>query len=188
MQYYNRLSIEERENINHYLELGVNITKIAKYLNRSKSTISREIKRGSINNNYSPSYSEERFISKLSRNKALFLDDNLRNFVVDKIINCRWSPAAISGRCKSFPELKLKASYETIYKFVFSAEGISLNLPSYLKHKKKFRGFYHRKPKRSTIIDLTPIATRPEYINNRSEFGHFEADLLISVCQKSPDF
>ncbi len=62
MQYYNRLSLEERENINHYLELGMNITKIAKYLNRSKSTISREIKRGSINNSYSPSYSEERFI------------------------------------------------------------------------------------------------------------------------------
>ena len=179
MQYYNRLSIEERENINHYLELGMNITKIAEYLNRSKSTISREIKRGSINNNYSPSYSEERFISKLSRNKSLFLDNNLRDFVTDKIINCRWSPAAISGRLKSFPEPKLKASYETIYKFIFSAEGISLNLPSYLKHKKKFRGFYHRKPKRNTIIDLVPISTRPEYINNRSEFGHFEADLLI---------
>jgi len=179
MQYYNRLSLEERENIRHYLESGKNITAIAKDLDRSKSTISREIKRGSINNSYCPSYSEERFISKLSRNKALFLDSNLRNFVVDKIINCRWSPAAISGRIKSFPELKLKASYETIYKFVFSAEGISLNLPSYLKRKKKFRGFYHRKPKRNTIIDLVPISTRPEYINNRSEFGHFEADLLI---------
>ena len=41
MQYYNRLTLEERENINHYLELGMNITKIAKNLNRSKSTISR---------------------------------------------------------------------------------------------------------------------------------------------------
>lgn len=39
MQYYNRLSLEERENINHYLKLGVSITKIAQYLNRSKSTI-----------------------------------------------------------------------------------------------------------------------------------------------------
>jgi IS30 family transposase len=36
-----------------------------------------------------------------------------------------------------------------------------------------------RKAKRNTIIDLIPISTRPEYINNRSEFGHFEADLLI---------
>ena len=179
MQYYNRLSLEERENINHYLELGVSITKIAEHLNRSKSTISREIKRGSINSNYCPIYSEERFISGLSRNKALFLDNNLRDFVIDKIVNCRWSPAAISGRIKAFSDLKLKASYETIYKFVFSPEGLSLNLPSYLKRKKKVRGFYHRKAKRNTIIDLIPIATRPEYINNRSEFGHFEADLLI---------
>ena len=114
MQYYNRLSLEERENINHYLKLGTSITKIAEHLNRSKSTISREIKRGTTNNNYCPIYSEERFISGLSRNKALFLDNNLRNFVIDKIVNCRWSPAAISGRIKTFHDLKLKASYETI--------------------------------------------------------------------------
>ena len=179
MNYYNRLSLEERENINHYLRLGVSITKIAEYLNRSKSTISREIKRGTLNNSYCPIYSEEKFVSGLSRNKALFLDNNLRNFVIDKLVNCRWSPAAISGRIKAFPELKLKASYETIYKFVFGQEGISLNLPSYLKLKKKVRGFHYRKAKRNTIIDLIPISTRPEYINNRSEFGHFEADLLI---------
>lgn len=179
MQYYNRLSLEERENIKHYLNLGMSITKIAEFLNRSKSTISREIKRGTINNSYCPNYSEQRFVSGLSRNKALFLDSNLRNFVIDKLVNCRWSPAAISGRIKAFPELKLKASYETIYKFVFSQEGIPLNLPSYLKRKKKFRGLHCRKAKRNTIIDLMPIATRPEHINNRSEFGHFEADLLI---------
>lgn len=83
MQYYNRLSLE-RENINHYLELGLSITKIAEYLNSSKSTISREIKRGSINNSYCPIYSEERFISGLSRNKALFFTDNLRDFVIEK--------------------------------------------------------------------------------------------------------
>lgn len=179
MQYYNRLTLEERENIHHYLKTGINITGIAKHLNRSVSTISREIERGTINNSYNPSYSEDKFISGLSRNKPLFLNRNLRDFVVDKILNCRWSPSAISGRLKAFPELKLKASYETIYKFVFSEEGISLNLPSYLRRKKKVRGFNHRKSKRNTIIDLTSISARPEHINDRSEFGHFEADLLI---------
>lgn len=157
----------------------MSVTKIAQYLNRSKSTISREIKRGRVNNSYCPNHSEAKFISGISRNKALFFDNNLRDFVVDKLVNCRWSPAAISGRIKAFPELKLKTSHETIYKFVFSEEGVSLNLPSYLRRKKKVRGFYHRKPKRNTIVGLTSITTRPEYINNRSEFEHFEGDLLI---------
>ena len=80
---------------------------------------------------------------------------------------------------KAFPELKLKVSYETIYKFVFSKEGIDLNLPFYLKRKKKVRGLDYRKAKRNTIVGLIPIAARPDFINNRSEFGHFEADLLI---------
>ena len=66
-----------------------------------------------------------------------------------------------------------------IYKFVFGEEGVSLNLPSYLRRKKRARGFYHCKQKRNTIVGLTSITTRPEYINNRSEFGHFESDLPI---------
>lgn len=94
----------------------------------------------------------------------MFLDNNLRNFVIDKIVNCRWSPAAISGRIKAVHDLKLKASYEAIYKFIFIEEGISLNLPSYLKRKKKVRGFHYRKEKRNTIIDFKPILIRPEYI------------------------
>ena len=59
MKYYNRISLEERGNINRCLKLGMNITKIAENLNRSKSTISREIKRGTTNNSYCPVYSEE---------------------------------------------------------------------------------------------------------------------------------
>lgn len=91
MPYHNMLSLEGRKNIND-LELGVNINKISKYLNRCKSTISRKTKRG---------------ISKLCMNKALLLDNNIRNFVVDKLINSRCSPAAISIRIKSFSDLKL---------------------------------------------------------------------------------
>ena len=48
--------------------------------------------------------------------------------MIDKIINYRFSSADNSGRIKYFHELKLKSYYETIYKFAFRAEGISLNL------------------------------------------------------------
>ena len=86
---------------------------------------------------------------------------------------------------KVLPVLKLKASYETIYKFIFSSKETALNLPSHLKGKKKVRGFYHRKARRNSIINLTPISIRPEYINGRSEFGHFEVDLfIISITER----
>ena len=69
MQYYNRLSLEERKKIGHYLELGASLTKIAKYLNRSKSTISREIKRGKINDIYCPTIQKQNlFLGYLETN------------------------------------------------------------------------------------------------------------------------
>ena len=158
MSYY-RVNLSERQKIDSYLRIGTSITQISSILDRSKSTISREIKRGTINDLYSPDHSENRFIAGLSRNKALFLDKDLRDFVIDKLVNHRWSPAAIAGRLRAFSELGLKASYETIYKFAFSEEGISLSLPSYLRRKKKVRGLSRRKGKRNTIIGLRPIST-----------------------------
>ena len=148
-------------------------------MDRSKSTICREVRRGSIKSNYSAKYADNRFISGLSRNKPLFSNNALKDFVVDKLINRRWSPAAIAGRIKSFPDLGLRTSSETIYKFIYSNEGLSINLPYYLRRKKEARGMVRCRKNSNTIVGLQPISIRPEHINNRSEFGHFEADLLI---------
>ena len=46
---YKHITINERCCIVEYLNLGWNLSKIAKELNRNKSTISREIKRNIIN-------------------------------------------------------------------------------------------------------------------------------------------
>ena len=48
---YQQLTEEERYQIMAYLEIGHSQTMIAQRLNRSKSTISREIKRNSIDIN-----------------------------------------------------------------------------------------------------------------------------------------
>jgi len=184
MTHYNRLSFEERKNISNALDLGFSISFIARQLKRSKSTISREVAKGSVDGRYLAIYSEDRFLAGLSRNKKLFANEDLRSFVIDKLVNCRWSPAAIAGRLKLFSNPGLKASYETIYKFVYDQEGLAMNLPHYLRRKKKVRGPTRHKSKRNTIIGLQSISTRPECINDRSEYGHFEADLLILSLSK----
>ena len=48
---YKHISINERYYIANFLDLGQSIMKIAKYLNRSAFTISREIKRNYVNGN-----------------------------------------------------------------------------------------------------------------------------------------
>jgi IS30 family transposase len=89
---------------------------------------------------YLPDKAHMEYKSKLSGNKTLFLNSKLQDFVIKKLTQDRWSPQQISGRLKQ----QKSSSYvctETIYKFIYSAVGIELNLPTYLKQRRKKRGF-----------------------------------------------
>ncbi|WP_425349076.1 helix-turn-helix domain-containing protein [Lactimicrobium massiliense] len=58
MYCHHHLTLEEREQIMKYLVLRKTVTEIATELHRSKSTISREIKRNSSDSEYRPSVAE----------------------------------------------------------------------------------------------------------------------------------
>lgn len=55
MSHYKHLTTKERESILVLLTQGVTIRKIAEMLNRSPSTVSRELKRNTDKEGYSPS-------------------------------------------------------------------------------------------------------------------------------------
>jgi len=101
----------------------------------------------------------------LSRNKALFLDKNLQNYIISKLTIFRWTPKEISASLK-LNDLELKASPELIYQFIYSKIGLKNDLPSYLKFRRKKSGMRKsRKRKKSSIIDFISIHDRPETIN-----------------------
>lgn len=123
--------------------------------------------------------------SGLSRNKALFSNKQLQDYVINKLINNRLTPKEISASLK-VSGLKMRASAETIYQFIYSKHGLKLNLPSYLKFSLKKRGFRKsRKRKKPNITNLVSIHARPEAINERSEVGHWEGDLIIFSTTES---
>ena len=186
MQNYTRISLEEREKIYLLQKQGLNITSISKELKRHKSNISRELKRCADDPlGYIPDRAQAMYQAGLSRNKALFLDENLRNYVISKLTNSRWTPKEISASLK-LNDLGLKASPELIYQFIYSKIGLKNNLPSYLKFRRKKRGMRKsRKRKKSSIIDLVSIHDRPETINARKEVGHWEGDLIIFTTLRS---
>jgi len=179
MQSYNRLTLEERKKIEDLYGLGYKVSEISIILARHKSTISRELRRFSHPNLYKAVQAEEAYVATLFRNKTKFSNAILFNYVVSKIKESRWSPGAIAGRLRNNKELGLTISPETIYKFIFSQEGLNLGLHQYLRRQKKKRGYFPKGAKKNTIRNLVPISERPSYINNREEFGHCEGDLLI---------
>lgn len=180
MKKYTRISLEEREIIYLLLQEGSNISCIANNLRRNKSSISRELKRCSNDSlGYMPDRAHNLYRSGLSRNKALFLNEQLQEYVITKLINNRWTPKEISASLKT-SGLEARASAETIYQFIYSKHGLKLNLPSYLKFRRKKRGFRKsRKRKKPNITNLVSIHSRPEAINERKEVGHWEGDLII---------
>lgn len=61
MSQYHHFTMFEREKIFFFLAQNKSIRFIAKELGRSPSSVSRELKRNSINNDYSPSKAEKKY-------------------------------------------------------------------------------------------------------------------------------
>ena len=60
---YKHITINERCCIANFLDLGWSIIKIAKHLNRNASTISRKIRKNSINGKYLAHIANETYIN-----------------------------------------------------------------------------------------------------------------------------
>lgn len=103
-------------------------------------------------------------------------DSQLRDYVEEKLKK-DWSPEEIAGRLKNIDRDIKYASYQAIYKFVYSVYGRTLE--RYLRHKGKKR----KKGKKEKVTQLknrTFIDERPEITNKKERFGDWEGDFLVS--------
>ena len=100
MNHYHHLTLEEREEILRYSSQGCSIGQIAKLICRSKSTVSRELKRNaSSDKKYSPSRAQRQYqIRRLKCRPHKILSDPRRHaWVKDCFLNPQWSPEQIAG-------------------------------------------------------------------------------------------
>lgn len=164
----------------------ITIREIADRLNRHHTTISRELKRNShwqYRGKYYPNIAQrmaEYRLSKRSR-RCKLKSIETQQHVIDRL-KVGWTPEVISGRLSLQSELP-QVSHEAIYQYIYKeAPELSESLPR--KHKKRRRKIPYRK-RRSNITERTMIYDRPENINNRSEYGHWESDTIESRNRKS---
>ena len=94
-----------------------------------------------------------------------------------------WSPEQIAGRI-AFDQPLDSISHEAIYQYIYQeAKDLIGYLPR--RHKKRYRMRYLRKAKRSQIPNRILITERPEEVNQRTVFGHWETDAMISRRSKA---
>jgi transposase, IS30 family len=192
---YVHLKESDRYKIEALLEGKKKAKEISKILGRDRSTVYREIKRGTVSRLQSDLREKEQYRAnvgqrdyvKQGRNKERSLkigkDKQLEEYIRIKLVKERFSPDAIIGKIKK-EGLKFKGIIctKTLYNYIDAGifSGIS-NKNLWEKRKKKKRK-YKKIGRVSTKNRLSrSIEERPEKVNEREEYGHWEGD-----CVKGP--
>lgn len=164
------------------LHKDISYEKIGQVINKTKSSVSDEIKRNSVNGEYDAEVAHVKAIQRKeqkTKRKKLEISIGLKKYVIEKLRK-DFSPEQISGKLRTKANGKNVISHETIYQFIYSSEGKRLKLWKRLRHKKKpQRVHWGGRKKRIIIPERVSIRERPDYINLREEFGHYEGDLMI---------
>lgn len=189
---YKRLTLAEREEISRGIYAFEKFASIARRLNRSASTISKEVWR---NTKYSWCYRAERANTvakerrRVGRPKKLDANAGLRDHVYAKL-RIQWSPEEIAQRLeKEYPKRKdMRISHETIYQHLYCLPRGELKkeLMKGLRQERKMRqsrnAVHYR---RQRIQDIVSISERPEEARGRIVPGHWEGDLIVGKSHAS---
>jgi IS30 family transposase len=183
---YSRLSFDERIEIEKLLSHRKGYADIATALNRSKSTIQRDVIKQGIKQ-YKAMEAERLSVGKSSNRKSgknkMAQCEPLENYVLEKLM-LRWSPRQISiSLQRQFPQNKaMQISHEAIYLYIYlhTKKELKNLLISELRQKRKYRGNVRRgADKRTTIQDPVRIDERPAEVMGRLIPGHWEGDLVM---------
>jgi IS30 family transposase len=193
---YNHLDIDERYELFRLREAGIAQKEMAVLMNRSKSTISRELRRNALpKGGYRPSSADRIALSRRRRSSKLERR-NLLGAHVDDRLAMGWSPEQIAGRLK-LEGSEHGISHESIYRYIYRPKVRPRKLHHYLARAKASRGRRYFKRRRLPMENRRSIHERPEAVEKREEFGHWEGDLmqfrtqrgnLLTLCERKTRF
>ncbi len=192
---YVRLTNAEREEISRCLANKKPVGEIAKHLERSPSTISREIKRNSGKTGYRAFGASKRAqAAATSRKKGkskIAKSERLCEYVHEGLQK-EWSPEEISERIKmEYPlDMTMRISHEAIYRYIYVLPRGELKrtLIKALRQEHKYRRKQKTgrpEEKRGKIANMLSIEERPAEVADRCVPGHWEGDLILGKYKRS---
>lgn len=155
--------------------LGFSNREIAKKLNRHHSSISRELRRNSIEGKYRGESAQNAYEQRrLNSVPAGKYEKTLCEEISVKL-QATWSPEQISNTITAG-----KICFKTIYRWIYQGLLPDIDV-NHLRHKGKRR----KAEKRGKFSMGTPISQRPKEVKSRETFGHWELDLIAEEQFKS---
>ncbi len=193
---YTQLDIDERYELFQLREAGIAQKEMALLMNRSESTISRELRRNALpKGGYRPGSADRIALSRRRRCSKLERLNPLGQQVRDRLA-MGWSPEQIAGRLK-LEGSEHTISHESIYRYIYRPKVRPQKLHRYLARAKASRGRRYFKHRREPMENRRSIHERPEAVEKREEFGHWEGDLmqfrtqrgnLLTLCERKTRF
>jgi IS30 family transposase len=185
-QCYGQLSLEERIEIYRLRAGGDSMQKIARYLGRHVSTISREINRNSLatkawRGGYEPARAQ-RLAERRRRWDGRFKlarQPDLQDLVKDRLAMGH-SPEQIAGRL-ALEHGHTVISHESIYRFAYHRSAQKDYWHRFLPYRKSRRGRLRRggSSPASAIKFRRSISERALDVADRATPGHWEADFML---------
>lgn len=192
---YTHLREKDRNKLEALSDLGVSVREMARQLGKHPSTIYRELKRGRIDWLQSDLSKKKRYRADVgqrdyeekAQDKARQLkigkDRELAEYIKRKIVIDKYSPDAVLGEIAQ-KGLKFQRSIctKTLYNYIDMGIFAGLSNEN-LWEKRKRRKRQYRSVRRSSQRNRLgrSIEERPQEINEREEYGHWEID-----CIKGP--
>ena len=196
MKGYKHLTAHDRNKMSKMRKEGATMRQIGAALHVSAATVCRELKRGTYTylnadyievTEYIPERSQKRYEANLEAKGPGLKIGNHRDYaekLEELIVDYDFSPSAALHEIENHPEkygkFGVRICRQTLYSYV--GKGIFLrltnkNLP--FKGSRQKTKTKHIRPAKSTSKGES-IEKRPEKVNRREEFGHWEMDLVVS--------
>jgi IS30 family transposase len=182
---YAQLSVDERRKIERWRAAKISPDEMARVLGRHRSTIFRELRRNHFQDRDFPKVvgyfamaAQLQTADRRARHRKLVRHEALRTTVEERL-KAGWTPEQIAGRMR-LEGARPRVCQETIYRHVYSHDGMRSELWWHLPtHRMSRRPRRARKRRASTFAREVSILFRPEAVAHRTEFGHWEGDLVL---------
>lgn len=191
---FKHLTKEKRAQIEILLRQGISKLEIARAVGISRSTLYNELNRGTV----------DQLDSELRHFRRYFADTGQRvyeehrrnscpclkfskafaflQYAEEQMMRCKLSPDAICGRAKQEGHFCHTVCTKTLYNYIDQGLLKTKNIDLSLKTRRKVKCNRERQRKRQYGMS---IHERPESIENREEFGHWEIDTVIGKQETS---
>lgn len=193
-KHYAHLDLIERSKIETRVKDGKTYREIAAEIGRAPSTICREVKRHEVEqfrgrDGYKLEYdceAAQRMSEQASSRKGRHLkigDDHETANALEGYLSDGYSPYAAVVQAKRDGRLKTEITARTLYSYIYNgvlSVGDEVLVHGPRRKRKKVKPEFKKRGIAHNTIDYPSIEERPKSVLGREEFGHWEADTVVS--------